>query len=433
MLQVKTNSSLFDELWPYSQDALNALLRSAVHEGGGKAVGLALCEQLAQKLTSKKLNISVPTWTTLSSAAFKAMIESMDRKLIGHIIRSSAVDEDWLNGESGCHKSFPIPSFLNLLGIESNQITAKDYIKQKYQPGYGLVIDVAFSRLDGEVLVRIASGLKRFIAEDISRPYYTSATADSEASVKVFDSKKSEMLCQSECGHRDSVFSVIDNEGWNDFSLSLLNSLQSLGINFSVQLECIVDPSSPDKIFLVQLRPSPTGAFYKEAFPPLNSEIYFESGVFNRPFSTDFQKLSVIEEIHFSSYLFDSQVELSGPVAVLDPTQIESSMMRSANAAEAYTWLSNIGYKTIITPFALNPSFRHDKFEENHSGELFRKLTERCNIIFLPANVINEVVALSKDGLNEIAVQADGIIGRVYISPPLRDCQLTAHCFPTEN
>lgn len=403
--------------WTYEASAavtnLRKLFPDGVPQGGGKAIGLSLCERIAACWKSAELQVEVPQWTRLPKADFEKDTEKRDRGLVGHIIRSSAADEDWISGDSGCHASFPIPDFSSLLCISEQPREADAYVKQELRHGYGLVINVAHSHIEGTILIKICSGLERYIAEDKDRPYYTSATSDSESSVKVFSLEKRN-VCSYSCNYRDSAFTGTSDQYWHSVGLGLFQALHSVGIDFPVELECIVPPNDPRKISLVQIRPIPAGKLTRiDTQPHKHSKIFFDSGVFNRPCDSDYSRYDIKNSVGYEQYIIDSDYSQENLIAILHPDRIDAQTMKGLSASQAYAWLINIGYKTILTPFALDPSFKHDKHIDEYSSSFAQQINERGNIISFPSDVLRNISQAASG--KKIAVQADGMIARVYI------------------
>lgn len=415
MLQHTHTPFDFYKPWPYTNNALEELLKGRPIDGGGKAIGLALCDELIKYFRCNQFTMTVPSWTILSKENFLNLVESSDNSLRGNIIRSSAADEDWLNCQSGCHKSFPIVSLIDYLCVDKNQVSSEFYVKQTLKTGYGLVVDVAYSKLADNTLVKIASGLKRFIAEDVNRPYYTSATADSEASVKLYNISDATIVCQSLCEYRESALELMDDQSWGQFSTSLCKALKALNFDFPMQLEFIIDPLTPNEIFLVQLRPSPVANIIQEPLQQIQSNVYFESAVFNRPGTTCFQNFKVIKEVDYSRYLFESSFDREDPIAILDPRRIPFWEMNACSAAQAYAWLANYGFKTIITPFALDPAFKHDKLVDEHSSKLSEAIKRDCLIVSLSKSDIVNILEATDMRECQIAVQADEMLARIHL------------------
>lgn len=230
--------------------AVKAELEAAFNEGGGKAFGLKVCEMVTRNFSDPESGstLTVPEWKILSNIA---NVDPANYE--GKILRSSTDDEDWIDPKSGVHSSYKLPKDSSMLAKDKEKGTLFEghYIEQPLQEGFGLVVDVGYSRLLGRPVVKISSGN---IRGDHSQQF-TSAVSDTEAAVGVWDSKGETVLPTRNYNH-DSLFG--DNQNFtNIFAGKLYDALSKTGIDFGVQMEMVVNPNNPKDFHLIQLRPSP--------------------------------------------------------------------------------------------------------------------------------------------------------------------------------
>ncbi len=220
----------------------------ALELGGGKALGLRLCERLAMV----DHRIHVPTWhiPNLRPDDFARWL-SVNKYVI---VRSSEPDEDWLNSASGA-KTSVVQSSDRL--IADSSLYTRNVVVQQCMVGVGFVVDIGYSELLEQPVVRIAHGNT---SREGGGARYTSATWDHECHVGVYSLQGEAMVPL-----RHPVFGAIAPE----MVRLLVQGVQQLGITFGVQLELIIHPDMVnDRWYLVQIRPSPAAVQWD--FTPLD-------------------------------------------------------------------------------------------------------------------------------------------------------------------
>lgn len=250
-------------------------LLDAWKTGGGKALGLLLCEHIARGmgviLGESGPHIAVPPWwseTTFDRATIdRVRRAAMDAGWWQCILRSSQPYEDWRDARSGVLGShlvivsgrWPDPT-------EYAYVAEKigvPYIVQQDVDGIGCVIDVGWSALLEQPVVRLAVGNPFYAdGETLTRPQaFSSATWDQESMMALFDTDGRVLVPLTapvpfgaiEEGLRDRFHAIMARA-----VPALIATLRSLGLTFGAQLEVVVDIwQTPPCIHVVQVRPSP--------------------------------------------------------------------------------------------------------------------------------------------------------------------------------
>ncbi len=251
-------------------------LLKAFDTGGGKALGLKLCELIADRCRDVK--VEVPRWKILTAQEVaqlpreeEALLTVMNKLGFEYpILRSSDQKEDFLSAAAGTHASHVLrkrPGQVNLPSIP--HIVQRDCI------GFGVVVNVAKSRiLKGKTVVKASSG--RFVFDPIGHTSFTSATNDTEASTVVLDPMDGNVLLkQQSFGH----LTALDNPHINFGALAsnIRAATTAIGIDFGVEFEFIFEPDN-GKISLVQVRPLPAKMRPESFLGQATSELDQEEG-----------------------------------------------------------------------------------------------------------------------------------------------------------
>ncbi len=257
--------------WAYDQAALNRLtdtlegkkpgvrsrLEQALKEGGGKAYGLIICELIAEEYRAEGRTVSVPAWKMIPNYAEQQVhiddefSTKQDRDSDGFrrskvILRSSAPDEDWLSEKSGVLRSYADHHDLKQAG----PLPEVPFVLQELVRGYGAVIDVGYSQLRHEIVVHAALGNQR--GEDD----FTSAVSDPEASVALFNEQGDSIIPARAYRGVRSFFKNGD-QPHNDLLPGIAQKVRNLGIDFGIQIEAVIDRKDPNKVHIIQIRPTP--------------------------------------------------------------------------------------------------------------------------------------------------------------------------------
>jgi hypothetical protein len=223
---------------------------------GGKAFGLSMCDLIAPHARA----LTVPAWVPLSSlqqAYMATGLGSIDLPRAFRsgrlIVRSSDIEEDWLSEESGMNESRSCDVTDLRERIAQSSRRGQPVVVQERVEGIGIVVDIAWSALLGNAVVRVKTG--RDARTPDGRPFYTSATADKEGVVGLFAADTNERLLPLHHGKLlgDKALAL----PLQRIARTLVRVISRVGIDFGVQLELIVHPEHPDRWHLVQVRPSP--------------------------------------------------------------------------------------------------------------------------------------------------------------------------------
>ena len=220
---------------------------------GGKAVGLTLCEKIAEGSPW----FFVPPWLGVNDAnadVADAGDGRIDAWIAKHrpseiIVRSSSSDEDWFDGRSGVDKSDwckPTADAVKKKLVERIAARTIPVVVQSYANGYGCVVDVGWSHILQKAVVRVAVGNKRRVGDCT---FFSSATWDNEARVGLYDAETGDAIVEPE---EDDLKRFMP-----ELARALVDRLRAIGVAYGVQLEIIVHPDFPERYALVQLRPSP--------------------------------------------------------------------------------------------------------------------------------------------------------------------------------
>lgn len=230
-------------------------LLARLHAHGGKALSLAVCDRLAQGST----RVKVPAWTAIPVQALMRADDQSVRPWLSQNpgpvkVRSSAWDEDWLNGRSGVEQSRTVTDPARVFE-HAQEVCARRHpvVLQSFVEGIGVVVDIAYSRILCRPIVRISTGREERLAD--GRRLFSSATQDHEGRHEVIDPTYASFCTRPVVGtlFEDSCLKLPLQE----LAHELWARVQEMGITFGVQLELVVHPDRPKTWWLVQVRPSP--------------------------------------------------------------------------------------------------------------------------------------------------------------------------------
>lgn len=263
-------------LAPHIRPTTHARLEAEA-QCGGKAFGLIIAEEIANRSIGQNITLCVPRWQghacLLNSQPTNSVIEKIRTWLkrrrphaheaqtplspyLPKIIRSSDSTEDWGNGESGVHASFPPDERSTLEERESHFIKKypkTPYIIQEYYDGIGLVVDIAWSALLQRVVARLSWGREYSVYFDVRGRYFSSATWDIEGPQGLICPLTGEIISPLRSWH------PLNTQPLHSAALvkTLYRAFIELDWPCGVQCELIVHPNRPTHFYLVQVRPSP--------------------------------------------------------------------------------------------------------------------------------------------------------------------------------
>lgn len=259
----------FPNNWIYNPESVRSLIRRIAGvnpvaadlefqwlRGGGKALGLRLCE-----LLFSNTKLTIPQWFAVTPKSHNDQILDTENLTYGWLefgamVRSSTWDEDWVDSRSGVHRSTYAARMYLRKHMDEQIAACGSIVVQSKEWGCGLVIDIAWSELLQRDVIRIATGTSSM---EGGRKMYTSATWDQEAPVGVFDAETGEILCPYTYMDIDDVVQAMVH--------TVVPRLKQLGITFAVQFEMILDVDSR-RLSVVQIRPSPhLLSFKKDGMP----------------------------------------------------------------------------------------------------------------------------------------------------------------------
>jgi hypothetical protein len=433
-------SSFIDRVSRAKPEA-KADLEAALHDGGGKAFGLKICEMVAHNFHDPAFSLTVPEWKIVSD------INSVDpAEHKGEILRSSTEDEDWKNPASGVHSSYKFPDGdLTPKGYRKDSDLKKfsedkkkgvlfngHYIEQSLREGCGLVVDVGYSKIAGRPLVKISSGTLR---GDETRKF-TSAVNDTEASVGIWDFEGNEILPIRDY-HSESP---LDKNTSGNFARSLAEAINKTNIDFGVQMELVINPKNPRDFQLIQLRPSPenmTRTIGNQDSEPLQEkelgieeqvpELVLKSASVNGRFSI-IAGSSLVRDTPYMDGLttlispgekertinafqerFKARKEKKGNIAIYSPTTDSRKYYNTGNLIAVYL---GKGADAIITPTPIKPN--------NNHGDVYGMdrrvydLMDDCCMISVTDSQIWELNKYSEKG-RKMQVISDGLIAEIRV------------------
>lgn len=222
---------------------------------GGKALGLRICDLLAQNSS----HLRVPEWIAIEPSEMDWGCASgsgawLSSRLSPIKVRSSTRIEDWLDGRSGAQSSRTVKN-LDRVWDHASECSGglHPVVLQEYVEGIGLVVDIAYSRLLDQTIVRVSTGREQTLANGSRR--FTSATLDSEGCHFVIDPHTGTFL--TPCAQGDLFTNASKRLPVKELAQELYTRVCQAGIDFGVQMEVIIHPDTPSTWYLVQVRPSP--------------------------------------------------------------------------------------------------------------------------------------------------------------------------------
>lgn len=256
-------------------------LIDVLNSGGGKALGLAICDRIAEGSS----NLRVPSWISLPkffpwhSPPQRVLdwIAERDNQLK---VRSSTRNEDWICGRSGEQTSRTIRDKSRVL-LHASEISGNQHpiVLQEFVEGIGIVLDIAYSQILRRTIVRVSTG--REFVSDTGEHIFTSATQDHEGRHEVIDPMSVEYVLEKCIGElfTGSCLSLplrrIAEELWK--------RVNELGFSFGLQAELVVHPNNPEVWNLVQIRPSPSRVrSLGQVFSPLENPLVTTPAVSTR-------------------------------------------------------------------------------------------------------------------------------------------------------
>lgn len=259
--------------WQYGEDKIFDLAQRVraiaphhhIYAGhGGKAFGLSIAQAIADGV------FWVPPWRALSSIDEEAVPSRWT------MVRSNAMDEDWVSPDSGAHESKLAYSQARMRELVEEMLPkCEAVVVQSFVSGVGLVIDLGWSELLHRNVLRVAIGIPSRQGDGY---IYTSPTWDNEAAVGVFDAVTGEAIVNLN-PHYFDVMRIVDK-----MVHRIIPRLIDWGITFGLQFEFVGSLTDPENDALVQVRPSPgdlRGAVPKE--PTDGHQLLATTGKVNRP------------------------------------------------------------------------------------------------------------------------------------------------------
>lgn len=204
-------------------------LQKVLSEGGGKAFGLIVADEICKRLNALgDSDFKVPSWR----------LSSNERDLpSGWCERKSSAKADWLDSRAG---------------IKGNE---RGFIQEFAEGEFWITVDFAYSPILVENVIKISSGYSTANSGKDTR--FSTCVSNPDVGLYVAGSGE---LVTAHNTTRESFFR--GNTLSQDRRNALVNAitkqlplvLQDIGINFGVQLEFTV---SKDQQFLLQVRPTP--------------------------------------------------------------------------------------------------------------------------------------------------------------------------------
>ncbi len=392
--------------------------------GGGKAFGLELCKRIA-RLSDK---ISVPKWRWIQLS--EVMHQDMGQFIAGIpwaqdqnevlIVRSSAHDEDWLSADSGVHPSHKV-KIPNLRGQLIESIHARiPIVLQQHVTGVGVVVDIAWSDILEQVVVRISCG-REFCPSGIRK--FTSATMDHEGPTTVLDTDGNTLV---ELQRGEVLVENPVTLPWSDLAQELPRVIENgIGSKFGVQLELVIHPDQPDDWHLVQIRPTPGRMQMREEMPESsNATLIATSAAISGAFVHKGQAriLSSTENQWLMSTWMqssvDDEIDLDVDEAFLNGTSIfvwEEQPHLDWGPMQMLT-LYRLGAVGQITCNAITRNSSHSAIQrriDNIKAE--QELIHNCVLIGLRDEQHARLLALLRKGPMDLELVSDGLVAQIRL------------------
>lgn len=412
---------------------LSRKLRHTLEGGGGKAFGLDVCELISSNFQKDVvLSLTVPSWKVIND------IDTYERTKGDYdkIIRSSSPEEDWLDERSGVLESFNFfsdhSSWARFQYFQKNhELPDCPYVIQEGMRGCGMVCDIGYSEILGRVVVKFAYGNRRRPAEfPNAKGAYTSATDDTEAAVGIWDAETGLPLIPSrnfghESFHPDNIMYR------NDFARRLYNAVEKTGIQCGVQLEMVADPDRPNKISLVQVRPSPRRTRHMIENPSsggrgewLSQEFVYQSPIVNARFdssgSPSIISLAKIDANCESGRNYRKGISTrarhsSGSVGIFESMSGLDVSLKYMYAADIFYGAYLNGSDAQITPSSIRPNTWHGIIQiPPEFRDIYAELDEKCGMISLRRDEVKALIeAVKQHPGASIRAVSDGLVGMV--------------------
>lgn len=419
----RSSEVAFDPTLERVEDRLRAHLNALLVRHGGKAFGLKLCELVA----IESEHMTVPQWIGIQISdimyqdlgLFIGCIPWLNPE-DAVILRSSAHEEDWMSADSGALMS-PVVLLRDLRVTLIDSLAHRvPQIIQKFHEGIGLVVDICWSELLGQPIVRIAAG-REYKTENIRR--FSSATSDHEGPIVVMD-LEGNVVIELQRGEI-----LVDQPVVLPYSLiakELTRAVRgAIGDKFGVQLELIIHPDQPEEWLLVQIRPTPGRVRPLEGLN-LQSEATCVartaavSGSFNH---TGNARILTPQE---QQWLMNAET--------IRPDDPETFQTGSAmfNGVNVLVWeklphpdfgvfqmrmLHRLGTVGQITRNAITMNTSHGKVQRwvDSVAKLRRELVHTCALLGFRDQLHDQLLTSLRDGPRAVEIVSDGLIGEIRL------------------
>ena len=442
------------DAWDYTPEALakfieklskgdskiKAELETALRESGGKAFGLKVCEMVADNFQSSEYKLKVPSWKMLKS--IDDLADEYDS--LGSIMRSSEQKEDWLDPRSGTAKTFKF----RIMGSEDwdlfndeliqNPPDKYHWIQQEIINGYGLVVDIAHSKINNGKIVKITAG-------NYAKRGFTSATYDTCASVGAWDANKGEPIIATHSFfpslQRKTFFSEEGGINDNPFAKELAEALEKTGIDFGIQLEIIRTELDENTFHLVQTRPSPSKILNiipienkLDNIENYEQQLIIKGGLTNGTFNfignpvvfdtlDDKEKLAKIQKDgNELAEVQDLEAEIlpenSVNIAITTKQTDLKELLYYARdeTPRFYLGLARNGQKVIITRSPIRSTEHHDGSKApDEDTRIYDFLDKHCGTISLQLGEVQKLEYILESHKGPIRVASDGLLDGIYL------------------
>lgn len=393
---------------------------NSLREGGGKAFGLQVCQEVAKKFHDREYRLRIPYWEIVKD------LQSVELDSWRYILRSSAPTEDWLDSRSGTLQSFDLTDTTGITSFEyqreKHSLPNIPYVIQTKMDGLGMVIDVGYSPVSGRIVSRVACGNKR--RSDFGYTYLTSATNDSEASVAIWDAQIGEFVTPGRSFHSEPEFIKSSTPG-NNFIQPLYQALVELGIDFGVQLEIIMDPDRPNILQLVQIRPTPGQIYHKISTAVDQNEVGTKqqialSAIVNGAFR------HIGEPVMFERGDIDNNFKRSQLKQRIARGKVGIYLKRGGSwgnfivkpdhASTIFLGGYMSGCDIQLTPGAISPNTKHGDITVSRDvKDKYNELDTQCGMVSLREPEIQEIKKQVETGGGKIEIVSDGLIASVSV------------------
>ena len=344
--------------------------------------------------------------------------------LEGVIIRTSNIDEDWIDPRCGVGDSVKfetrgdIYDFVGILKILDEKIeNGEKCVIQPLYDGLGYVADVAYSEVLKRPVVHIARG-------GSYENGYTSATEDLDASHYICDLESGELIAPA----GEEVFFGKSCKR----ILKILQKAAKIGFRFGFQVEINIHPRNPDVIRLLQFRPSPDrlrpqeDLLVPEAVPSVISTRVSGCGRFRGETLKRQQRFSMKKNRYeeecldaFISAYFDKPKSTSGHDFTnrLVPWDIRN--VSFVNQRKMFVGAAFLGASVQISTGATFHANRHGGFYgyKDYEREAIFKAMDSCLYVGLNSGEFNSIYGRPGSRSEEefeLEVVSDGLVAAIY-------------------